>query len=339
MLYRLDRPEESLIILRGVHDLAMTNGLDDIHRRTRTALTFYEQFADPVAGLAMTREGLEIASRRGSKNYGFLMVGNAVSCALRIGEWAWAATLLDEWLTTDVTVDVYLELFVDRAVMTTLTGGDASADLAAAERLLAGVTDPQYTSYVHWARSWAAVTGGRLDEARTEAATAVDVTPYFAPITLPIATRAALWSGRLDEARALATRLDASIVRGRAVAVDRITLHAGVAALEGRRPDAIAGYREAIRGWQALGLAFDEALTGLDLAILLGPNEREIAEAPAIIESTRAILARLGAQPLLERLDAELATEAETRRDARSAPVAGSPEERSVANPEVGSAR
>jgi tetratricopeptide (TPR) repeat protein len=307
VLYRLERPEESLILLRGVHDLAMANGFDDIHRRTRTALTFYEQFADPVAGLAMTREGLEIASRQGSKNYGFLMVGNAVSCSLRVGDWAWAAGLLDEWLTSDVRLAVYLELYADRAVLTTLTGGDATADIAEAERLLAEVTDPQYTSYVHWARSWAALTAGRLDEARTEATTAVDVTPFFAPITLPIAIRAALWEGRLDEARELAERVDASIVRGRAIAVDRITLHAGIASVEGRRTDAVAGYREAIRGWQSLGLGFDEALAGLDLALLLAPTEREMAEAPAIIESTRALLTRLGARPLLARLEAALA--------------------------------
>jgi class 3 adenylate cyclase/tetratricopeptide (TPR) repeat protein len=338
VLYRMDRPEESLILLRGVHDLAMANGFDGVHRRTRTALTFYEQFADPVAGLAMTREGLEIASRSGSKNHGFLMVGNAVSCALRVGEWEWAAALLDEWLTGSTTVGVYLELFADRAVVTTLTGGDASADIVEAERLLAGVSDPQYTSYVHWARSWAAFTAGRLDEARAEATTAVDVTPYFAPITLPIATRAALWAGRLDDARELAARVDASIVRGRAIAIDRITLHAGIAALEGRRADAVAGYRESIRGWQVLGLAFDEALAGLDLAILLAPTEREMGEAPAIVQSTQAVLGRLGARPLLARHDEALVTAPQIRSDGRSAQVAAQVE-RGGAAPEVGSTR
>jgi class 3 adenylate cyclase len=338
VLYRLERPEESLILLRGVHDLAVANGLDAVHRRTRTALTFYEQFADPVTGLAMTREGLEIASRSGSKNYGFLMVGNAVSCALRVGEWEWAAALLDEWLTGQTTVGVYLELFADRAVLTTLTGGDASADIAAAQRLLVGVSDPQYTSYLHWARSWAALTAGRLDDARTEATTAVDVTAFFAPITLPIATRAALWAGRLEEARTLATRVDVSIVRGRAIAVDRITLHAGVAALEGRRSDAVAGYREAVRGWQQIGLAFDEALAGLDLAILLAPTEREMPEAPAVTESTRAILTRLGARPLLARLEAALAGGGDIPAEGGSAPGARSATEEPSAS-EVGSTR
>ena len=54
-LYRLDRPIESMILLRGTHELAVTNGLDDVDRNTRTSLTFREQFADPGAGLAIAR--------------------------------------------------------------------------------------------------------------------------------------------------------------------------------------------------------------------------------------------------------------------------------------------
>ena len=77
-----------------------------------------------------------------------------------------------------------------------------------------------------------------------------------------------------------------------------------MAALEGRRAEAIAGYREALRGWRGIGLPFDEAMAALDLAILLAPTEREMAEAPAAIDGARETLARLGARPLLARLDA-----------------------------------
>ncbi len=89
--------------------------------------------------------------------------------------------------------------------------------------------------------------------------------------------------------------------------LDVATLRAGLAALEGRRSEAIAGYREALRGWRGLGLAFDEAMAALDMAILLAPTEREMAEAAAAIESARETLARLGATPLLARLDAVMA--------------------------------
>jgi class 3 adenylate cyclase len=306
-LYRLDRPRESMMVLRGTHELAVANGLVDVDRATRTNLTFREQFADPAAGLALAREGLEFARRRGSANFGFMMVGNAVSCALRTGEWPWAADLLGEWLANEITGAFYLELFVDRAVLKSLRGDDPSADLAEAERLVVEfMGDPQYPSYVHWGRAWAAFTARRLEEARQEATIAAETTGFFVPISLPLAARAALWAGDAAEAGAIVARLESSVVRGQAIELDVVTLRAGLAALEGRRPDAVTGYREALRGWRGLGLAFDEAMAALDMAILLAPTEREMAEASAAVEWARETLTRLGAQPLLARLDAAL---------------------------------
>ena len=46
-LLRLRRPTEGLIMLRGGHELAVANDLEQVHRRSRTILTFHEQFADP----------------------------------------------------------------------------------------------------------------------------------------------------------------------------------------------------------------------------------------------------------------------------------------------------
>jgi hypothetical protein len=69
------------------------------------------------------------------------------------------------------------------------------------------------------------------------------------------------------------------------------------------RFDAVAGYREALRGWRALGLTFDEALAGLDVAILLNPSEREMTESPAVIEAARATFVQLGARPFAARLE------------------------------------
>jgi tetratricopeptide (TPR) repeat protein len=306
-LWRLERPRESLILLRGTHELAVANGLVDVDRNARTSLSFREQFADPLAGLALAREGLEIASRRGSTSYGFMMVGNAVSCAIRAGEWAWASELLDEWLANEITGGFYLELYVDRAALTSLRGGDSTDDLAEAERLLPEfMSDSQYPSYVHWARAWAALTSDRLGEALQEATISADMTGYFVPISLPIAARAALWAGDVAAAGGVLARLEGSLTSGQAMGLDLTTLRAGLAALEGRRAEAVTGYRDALRGWRQLGLAFDEAMATLDLAILLAPTEREMAEAPSAIEWARETLTRIGARPLLARLDAAL---------------------------------
>jgi hypothetical protein len=234
-----------------------------------------------------------------------------------VGEWSWALALLDEWLANEITGDVFLELFVDRAVLRALRGEDPTADLAAAEQLLPKLVDPQFTSYRHWARSWAAFTAGRLADAQQEAESAASVTNYFTPITLPIAARAALWAGDAPGAASIVAELAASISRGQAVALDVVTLKAGVAALEGRRSDAAAGYRDALRGWQGLGLAFDHALAVVDMAILLAPTESEMPDAPALVGAARETLRRLGARPFLDRLDASPSRDGRQLKDPR----------------------
>jgi hypothetical protein len=140
------------------------------------------------------------------------------------------------------------------------------------------------------------------------------------PISLPIGTRAALWAGDAAAAAALLARLESSVIRGQAVGLDVATLRAGLAALEGRRAEAIAGYREVLRGWRQLGCAFDEAMAALDMAILLAPTEREMAEAPAAVKWARETLARLGATPLRARLDAGLSSGAADRPSSDESP-------------------
>jgi class 3 adenylate cyclase len=303
MLYRLGRPREALVLLSGTNALAVAHGLLDVDRNTRTSLTFYEQFNDPAAGLAMAREGLEIARRRGSTAYGSLMVGNAVSCSIRVGEWDSALRLLDEWIGGELPGALGVELHADRAILRALRGEDPAADLAAAAGLADAVEDPQFRSYLLLARSWASLLVGRPEEAHAAAVEAVAITSYFTAISLPVGGRAALWADDAGAAAEIADRIRHAVSHGTAIALDHATLRAGIAALEGRRSDAVAGYREVLRGWRGLGAAFDEAMAALDLARLLGPTDRELPEAAPAIEAARATFQRLGARPLVDLLD------------------------------------
>ncbi len=70
--------------------------------------------------------------------------------------------------------------------------------------------------------------------------------------------------------------------------------------LEGRTAEALALYREALAGWRSLGLAWDEALTVIDMVKFLGPTEPEVQTAA---ESALAALRRLGAKPYIDRLE------------------------------------
>ena len=277
-LFRLDRQHESMILLRGDpraggRRTASSMSIGTPGRR----LSFREQFADPAAGLALAREGLEIASRAGSISYGFMMVGNAMSCALRTGEWDWATALLEEWLSNEITGRFYLELYADRAVLTALRGGDPvrghRRGRAAGGRLHGRSPVPVVRPLgAGLGRPRAPVGSTRRGE---QASTSAELHRVLRPDLAadrgpgrPVGRR------RRRGAASSSTRLEA-LAHPRPG--DRPGLgHAagGLAALEGRRAEAIAGYREVLRGWRQLGLAFDEALAALDMAILLAPTER-----------------------------------------------------------------
>ena len=304
-LLLVGRPREGIVLLRGAHQLALANDLRDLELQARNIMTFHEQWGEPAAGLALAREGIEIGQRLESRRYGFQMAGNASICALRTGDWDWAAALLDEWLAIDTVFHQQAEFFVDRAILRTLRGEDATADVESATRLRVsgGITDPQWESYELWATAWAAFVEGRYDEARRLGTHAVELTTYFAPLAYPLVIRSALYAGDAPGAAATLALLDASGYRGPALSADRLVATAGIDALEGRGASAVAAYREALRAYRQLGLAFDEATAAVDIATLLPVDERDAPDLVVAIAAARETLERLGSRPFLERLD------------------------------------
>ena len=233
-----------------------------------------------------------------------LMVGNSVSCAIRLGEWDWAAALLEEWSAVDVPSSARIEMIADQAILNALRGIDPTEGIASMDPLIVGLTDRQYDSYRQSAMAWVALAAGRLAEAQAAARGAVETTSYFGPMAWPVASRAALWEGDALAVRDLLDRLVREPSRGSAMSADVQTIRAGLAALEGRPAEALAAYREALRAWQGLGLAWDEALCSIDMTTVLDPADPEVK---AAAETARSILTRLGARPMLERLDSALA--------------------------------
>lgn len=303
----LGRPREGLVLLRGAHQLALTNKLGDVELNSRVLLTFYEQWGEPAAGLALGREGLEIGRRLGSRAYGFAMVGNSVICALRVGEWDWASALLEEWLERESDDNQWVEFHVDRALLRAYRGLDTSADIGTAARRRAGVTDPQYESYELLARAVTGLAGGDLAGAVALAERSTEITDYFNPLAIPVAARAALWAGDVTTAQRLVEVPGMARFWGPALEADRTQIRAGIAALEGRIADAISLYRDAIRSYRTLSLGFDAALAGIDIATVLDPRDRSTPEIAEWIEAARVELDRLGARPLTDRLARALA--------------------------------
>jgi tetratricopeptide (TPR) repeat protein len=166
--------------------------------------------------------------------------------------------------------------------------------------MLVGLSDSQFTSYRQQAMAWAAFAAGRLEDAQTAARDAVETTSYFGPMVLPVGARAAIWDGDAQAARGFLDQVIADRSRGAALSADIVTIRAGVAALEGRPAEALVSYREALRAWQGLGLVWDEALCAIDMATVLDPADSAVR---AAVDGARAVLARLGAKPMLERLE------------------------------------
>jgi class 3 adenylate cyclase len=297
------RPREGIILLRGAHQLALTNDIGRVELGCRILLGFYEQWGDPAAGLALGREGLEIATRLGSRGYGYQMVGNTAICALRVGEWDWVASILDEWIERETDDNLGIEFRIDRALLQAHRGLDPSEDIAVAARRRVGITDPQFESYELWAKATASLMGGDLAAAIEQAERSASLTDYFNPLAIPLAVRAALWSSDLATARRLLETRALAPFWGPVLEADRTRLRAGIAALEGRSADTLAGFLDAMRAYNQLGLAFEEAACAVDLAILVPDIERESPAAAAAIASARDTLTRLGAAPFLARLD------------------------------------
>jgi hypothetical protein len=127
------------------------------------------------------------------------------------------------------------------------------------------------------------------------------IVPYV--LCPAVASRCAAWLGDPDRARAAHELVAASVERGRFVDTLRISSAAGLAALEDRREEAIAGFREASTALRDLDATLDLGLTLLDYAVLIGPGD---AGARAAAEEARAVFERLGCPPLLERLSVGL---------------------------------
>ena len=138
-------------------------------------------------------------------------------------------------------------------------------------------------------------------------------------VLLGRAARAALWARDTTRAVEIARLLDEHPSSSAPTVAGRIAVHAGIAALEGRRDDAVAGYRDAIARYRAIGEDKERALLGIDFVRLVGAAD---PAARTAAEEARAILVRAGAQAYLALLDDALAAPpAEAR--ANEIPVVG----------------
>ncbi len=303
-LVDLGRSYEGLGTMRTGLELARSDDLRITALRALNNLVACQIAPHPVAAVRAAREGLAEARRLGLRSSSTSFVGNGAEGAHWTGEWSWVLEESNMVLATEI--DRADRAFVLGAVLPIRSwrGESIQADLDSVIALLRGIEDAESLSAVHAARSHAAFAAGRLDAARDEALERARLSSVNAPSGYMLAARAALWSRDVITTTADLASLDRTHYRGPAITLHKLTIRAGIAALEGRSSDARSGYREALKGWRQEKLPVLEALTAVDMATVLVPT---LPEVQAAGETAREIFGGLGARPFLERLEAALA--------------------------------
>jgi len=296
------RTYEGMGAIEAGERLAEANGLWGTAGRGLNNRSAFLSEDDPRAAVEACRALLVLCRR-----FGYRLstpLDNMAGAALHLGDWDTVIGELEAALQDEANPYERAVLQSNLLAFRAARGEPFAGERAEVEAGLEGSTEGFAASLRRWCGYWESFPAGRLEEARTVCR---DVVVSWAQYAVParlFAARAALWMGDLGGARADLEELEGLSGIGRSIKAGRIGVRAGVAALEGRRSDALALYREALRAWRDLGCAWDEALTGIDMATLLDPAEPEVQ---AAAERAREILVRLRARPFLERLEAAMA--------------------------------
>ncbi len=303
-LASLGRPTEGLALLAAGRTVAESHDLGWTVLRASINRSSVELSRDPRLVLEVTRGGLELARRLGERSSAAVLLTNSAEAAVRIGDWSWGLAELEPALADELEASDRISLLVVSVAIHALRGEPVGGLVAEVTGLVGGSTDPAPLASLQAVLANQAFGAGLLADARLAWQRVAAVMTSNLPVSLASSARAALWLRDAGAARADLAALDASGVHGPAIEADRGTIRAGIAALEGRPTEAAARYGEALRAWRDLGLAWDEALCGLDMATLLDPTDSGVRAAAA---ASREILVRLEAAPFIERLDAALA--------------------------------
>ncbi len=289
---------ETGLRLADRHGLAITVG------RARLNRGWLLNPGDPREALANDRVGLADARRLGQRIWADAFLSNAALNARWTGDWDWALLELDESLAGDIGRETRMVAMSSATQIRTWRGDPVEEQLAEVERLAEGEADPQVLSSVLSARAASITSGGDHAAAMLAHRRVADLNTGVRSEALGLAARAAIRLGDAAAAAADLAALQATGMRGPAIDARKLSIQAGIAALEGREAEALGLYRDAIRRFRDAGLPVDEAFTAIEMAALLDPAEPDVRAAG---DAAREVLERLGARPLLVQLEAEMA--------------------------------
>ena len=299
-LQGLGRLDEGIALIRASVELAAAHHLSAAELRARFNLAGRLDYDDPNGALEVLRAGVEVARRTGRRDW-LIQLSHFLSSTLAAFglDYDEALAVLDNVADEDKPLEQRAESMVHRAKIQVYRG-DATVwarIFPEAQAMVRGTSNTQVGWDFATANVWVAIAEGRLADA-SRASTAIG--GNWAAWGALARARVAIRLGDLVAARNALDSSDFSEEIGSVWDMLRIGIEAGVAALEGRRDEAIAGYREAVRlarQFRSLGTAADLLL---DAVYVLEPDDPERA---AFADDARALFVSAGAQALLDRLD------------------------------------
>jgi class 3 adenylate cyclase/tetratricopeptide (TPR) repeat protein len=300
----MGRLREGVGLLEVAHRLAEASGLVETSLRAMVNLSGLMPSIDPRAALSLGRSGYESARRLGQRSVASQILSNIAEVALVTGDWDWAMAELDDPLWLELDRRDRLAMVGARLQLQAVRGDPLGDLLAQVAELSVDGRDPHRSGTVLASRLWEALAGARAEAAHAAARDLADASAFNAPYAYLHAARAALTLRDRVRARAALDDLERTGVRGPTLTMQREAMEAGLAALEGRRADAVRGFRDTSRRLGEVGMVLDVALNGLLAVRLLGPGD---ADARGLAEEAREILARLDARPFLPQLEAAMA--------------------------------
>ncbi|MCV0402824.1 MAG: AAA family ATPase [Chloroflexi bacterium] len=301
-LANVNRQIEAVATLTGAMALAERFNLPESELRAAINLGYALEPEDPAAAQRISREGMEKARRWGHRWGLRYLLGNACDGAILIGDWDWALTQLATESEEELEPPERLWLGSTEAVILALRGEDVDQRVEEIKALAAPYDDEQYRGLAIGTEWAAMLSAGRYAELVDKLADISFSSVGSVDNAPPIMTQAALRLGDASLARRMVEVFEGAR-RGRRATALRTWMKATLAALEGRRDEARAGYLESMQLMRELELWWPLGLVALDAVIagVLDPGETQ-----RVADEARSTFTRLGARPYLDQLDEAL---------------------------------
>jgi tetratricopeptide (TPR) repeat protein len=294
------RVREATALLAGAQQFAEDHDLIAQQVRALINISANQGEIHPSAALASGRRGLALARRYGFLDSQVFMLTNAVDAGVRLGEWEWCDSALDDLMEQNLSESLMAILVPSRVFVDAYTGSIERPRDLIEEYAPFSERSGQIDALPIFATARASLAFVEGDHrAILEQAGRMDVLATVFPTEFySVLARAALAMKDESWMSKAVQKLNAHSARSPLVDARRHTAEAGLEALAGDRTRAVELYRKVIDDWRALQVPLDLALCQLDFALSVGSPE-----ADRDTEEAAAFFARAGNDFLVARLE------------------------------------